>query len=67
MATFKKPFSKSRFFPQSLLLVSRPEEFHLQPLAKLSVNVSAHSASIIQPLEDIPLSSAPASPGSSWL
>ena len=38
--------------------VSRPEEFHLQTLAELCVNVPAHTAPIIQPLEDIPLSSA---------
>lgn len=29
--------------------VSRPREFHPQPLAELDVNVSAHTAPIIQP------------------
>ncbi len=32
-----------------LIKVSRPEEFHLQPLAESDRNVSAHPAPIIQP------------------
>ncbi|KUL20427.1 hypothetical protein ASB62_09050 [Chlorobium limicola] len=33
--------------------VSRPGEFHPQPLAEPDVNVSAHPAPIIQPLREL--------------
>lgn len=37
--------------------VSRPGEFHPQPLSELYVNVSAHTAPIIQPLVHIQVAS----------
>ena len=38
--------------------VSRPQEFHLRPLAEPDVSLSTHPAPIIQPWEHIPTSSA---------
>jgi hypothetical protein len=44
--------------PRRDIWVSRPEEFHLRPLAEPDVNLSVHPAPIIPPMTDIPISSA---------
>ena len=43
--------------PRRHVGVSRPEEFHLQPLAEPDVNLSAHPAPIIRPRPQTPSTS----------